>query len=127
MAESRTCTYNNGRDPLTFTTSVISAYPLFDVILGTAISLVTLLLMTKLPKVTRTGRPLKQVAAADEVIVLPVSAKHGFSYKSSCVGVAPIIALPYNCSGTTFRQGAAAITKAPLSQIVNLETSNHYE
>ena len=59
-AESRTCTYNNGCDPLTFTASVISAYPLFDVILGTAVSLATLLLMTKLPKVARkNGRPLK--------------------------------------------------------------------
>lgn len=97
--------YASTRYRATSTLVVSSPHPLFDVILGTAISLVTLLLMTKLPKVTRSGRPLQQVAAADEVTVLPALAKHGFTYKSSCVGVAPIIALPYNCSGTTYRQG----------------------
>ena len=82
-----------------------TTYPLFDVALGTAISLVAFLLTTELPKATKNRRPLKQVAAADEVTVLPVSAKHGFSYKVSCVGVAPIIALPHNCSGTTYKVG----------------------
>lgn len=76
-----------------------SPYPLFDVALGTAISLVAFLLTTELPKATKNRRPLKQVAAADEVIVLPILAIMASPTKASCVGVAPIISFTLQLLG----------------------------